>query len=142
LFPPLVLSLTPAVAAIQAAGPRALVLLWRARPTAVTIASGCAARLGAGLLVDITGLDVRDRRLRWRPTLVFGGSVIVEKQTTTSQAVATVRPNVFRPGGSSGVSAEVVPLSVEFTPSGLLAKVVEVVTENAGITQSGRGFES
>jgi len=62
----------------------------------------------------------------------FGGSVIVEKQATTSPAVATVRPNVFAREEAAG-AGEVVPLSVEFSPGSLLAKVVEVVTENAGI---------
>jgi electron transfer flavoprotein alpha subunit len=118
-----------AMAAIQAADP-ALVLC-AGSPDGRDVASGCAARLGAGLLVDITGLDVRDGGfVATHPC--FGGSVIVEKQTTTSPAVATVRPNVFAREEAAG-SAEVVPLAVDFTPSGLLAKVIEVVTENAGI---------
>jgi len=118
-----------AMAAIQAADP-ALVLC-AGSPDGRDVASGCAARLGAGLLVDITGLEARDGGfVTTHPC--FGGSVIVEKQATTTPAVATVRPNVFAREEAAG-SGEVVPLSVQFTPAGLLAKVVEVVTENAGI---------
>jgi electron transfer flavoprotein alpha subunit len=122
-------SVDAAMAAIRAADP-ALVLC-AGSPDGRDVASGCAARLGAGLLVDITGLEVRDDGfVATHPC--FGGSVIVEKQATTSLAVATVRPNVFAREEAAG-SAEVVPLAVEFTPAGLMAKVLEVVTENAGI---------
>ena len=58
------------------------------------MAAACAARLGAGLLVDVTGLEAADGGfVATHPC--FGGSVIVEKEATTSPAVATVRPNVF-----------------------------------------------
>ena len=118
-----------AMAAIRAADPT--LVLCAGSPDGREVASGCAARLGAGLLVDITGLEVREGGfVTTHPC--FGGSVIVEKQATTSPVVATVRPNVFAREEAAG-AGEVVPLSVEFSPSSLLAKVVEVVTENAGI---------
>ena len=118
-----------AMAAIRAADPT--LVLCAGSPDGREVASGCAARLGAGLLVDITGLEVREGGFVVTHPC-FGGSVIVEKQATTSPAVATVRPNVFAREEAAG-AGEVVPLSVEFSPSSLLAKVVEVVTENAGI---------
>ena len=118
-----------AMAAVRAANP-ALVLC-AGSPDGRDVASGCAARLGAGLLVDITSLELGDGGfVAAHPC--FGGGVIVEKQATTSPAVATVRPNVFAREEAAG-GGEVVPLTVDFTPSGLLAKVIEVVTENAGI---------
>jgi electron transfer flavoprotein alpha subunit len=46
--------------------------------------------------------------------------------------VATVRPNVFAREEAAG-AGEIVPLQVSFAPYGLLAKVAEVVTENAGV---------
>jgi electron transfer flavoprotein alpha subunit len=95
------------------------------------IAAGLAVRLNAGLLVDITGLEVKDGGyVATHPC--FGGSVIVEKQATTTLAVATVRPNVFA-REEAPKDAEVIPLQVDFAPSGLLAKVLEVVSEDLGI---------
>jgi electron transfer flavoprotein alpha subunit len=118
-----------AMAAIRAADPG--LVLCAGSPDGRDVASGCAARMGAGLLVDITGLDVQDGRyVVTHPC--FGGGVIVEKEATSNLAVATVRPNVFA-REEAPKNAEVVPLSVDFSPSSLLTKVLEVVCENAGI---------
>ena len=118
-----------AAAAAKAADP-ALVLC-AGSPDGRDIASALAARLGAGLLVDVTGLEVKDDGfVATHPC--FGGNIIVEKKATTSTVVATVRPNVFAREEAAG-AGEVVPLQVEFAPYGLLAKVAEVVTENAGV---------
>jgi electron transfer flavoprotein alpha subunit len=46
--------------------------------------------------------------------------------------VATVRPNVFA-REEAAREAEVVPLAVDFSPAGLLVKVLDVVSENLGI---------
>ncbi len=118
-----------AMAAVQAAEPA--MILCAGSPDGRDVAAGCAARLGAGLLVDITGLDIQEGRfVATHPC--FGGSVIVEKVATTSPAVATVRPNVF-PREEAPKDAEVIPLTVQFAPTSLLAKVLDVVCENAGI---------
>ena len=118
-----------AVAAIHAADPAAV--LCSGSPDGRDIAAGCAARLGLGLLVDITALETQDGRIVTAHPC-FGGSVIVDKEATTTPMVATVRPNVFA-REEAAVDAEVVALPVEFSPSGLLAKVIDVVCENAGI---------
>jgi electron transfer flavoprotein alpha subunit len=118
-----------AMAAIKAADP-ALVLC-AGSSEGRDVASGCAARMGAGLLVDITGLEFKDGRFVVTHPC-FGGSVIVEKETKTSPAVATVRPNVFA-REEAPKDAEVIPLTVEFSASSLLTKIVDVVCENAGI---------
>jgi electron transfer flavoprotein alpha subunit len=117
-----------AAAAIQAADP-ALVLC-SGSADGRDIASSCAARLGAGLLVDITGLEIRGYGfVATHPC--FGGNIIVEKQASTSTAVATVRPSVFA-REEAPKQAEVVPLSVVFGASALAAKVVDVVSEDTG----------
>ncbi len=118
-----------AMAAIKEADPA--LILCAGSPDGRDIASGCAARLGAGLLVDITGLEAKDGGfVATHPC--FGGNVIVEKEATSSPAVATVRPNVFA-REEAAKDAEVVPLAVDFAPSGLMAKVLDVVCERAGI---------
>ena len=118
-----------AMAAVRDADPA--LILCSGSPDGRDVAAGCAARLGAGLLVDITGLETADGRITVTHPC-FGGSVIVEKEATLSPAVATVRPNVFG-REEAARDAEVKPLAVDFTPSGLLAKVLDVVCENAGI---------
>jgi electron transfer flavoprotein alpha subunit len=118
-----------AVAAVKAADPA--LILCAGSPDGRDVAAGVAARLGAGLLVDVTDLEVKDGRfVATHPC--FGGAVIVEKEATTGPSVATVRPNVFAREEAAG-KAEVTPLAVEFAPYGLLAKVLDVVCENAGI---------
>ncbi len=116
-------------AAVEAANPA--LILCAGSADGRDVAGGCAARLGAGLLVDITGLEVKDGGfVATHPC--FGGNIIVEKQATTTPAVATVRPNVFA-REEAPKDAEVVPLTVDFAPTGLLAKVLDVVCENLGI---------
>jgi len=136
-----------AMAAIQATDP-ALVLFANS-PDGRDLAAGCSARLGVGLLVDVTGLEARDGRfIATHPC--FGGSVIVEKEATTGPAIATVRPSAFAREEAAG-DAEVIPLSVDFASNGLLTKVVDVVVENIGmvsleeasiIVSGGRGLGS
>jgi len=119
-----------AVAAAAKVAEPALILC-AGSPDGRDVAAGCAARLGAGLLVDITGLEAKDGGFMVTHPC-FGGSVIVEKQATTTPAVATVRPNVFA-REEAPKDAEVVALPADFTPAGLLAKVLDVVCENLGI---------
>ncbi len=74
----------------------------------------------------------------------------MEKEATAGPAIATVRPSAFAREEAAG-DAEVIPLSVDFTPNGLLTKVVDVVVENVGmvsleeasiIVSGGRGLGS
>ena len=118
-----------AMAAFKAADP-ALVLC-AGSPDGRDVAAALSARLNAGLLVDVTGLEAGgDAFIATHPC--FGGNIIVDKKATTSVAVATVRPNVFSRDEAAG-AGEVVPLTVDFAPYGLVAKVAEIVTENAGV---------
>lgn len=118
-----------ALAAVKAADPA--LILCAGSPDGRDVAAGVAARLDAGLLVDVTDLELKDGDfVATHPC--FGGSVIVEKKATTCPAVATVRPNVFAREEAAG-KAETVALDVEFTPYSLLTKVLDVVCENVGI---------
>lgn len=118
-----------AMAAIQAADPA--LVLFASSADGRDVAAACAARLGVGLLADITGLEAKDGRVTATHPC-FGGSVVVEKEATAGPAIATVRPNSFA-REEAPADAEIVPLAVDFGPSGLLTKVVDVVCENAGI---------
>ena len=118
-----------AMAAIEAADPA--VVLCSGSTDGRDIAASCAARLGVGVLVDITGIEAAGDQVKVNHPC-FGGSVIAEKEATSSPVIATVRPNTFD-RTEAPAEPEVVSLSVDFTPAGLLAKVVEVVTENAGV---------
>ncbi len=119
-------------AAVAAAGEASPALvLCSGSPDGRDVATACAARLSAGLLVDITALEFEDGRfVTTHPC--FGGTVLANKDATTTPAVATVRPNVFDREEASK-DPEVVPLTVDFSPSSLMAKVLDVVCENAGI---------
>lgn len=116
-------------AAVAAADPA--VILFSGSPDGRDVAAGCAARLGVGLLVDITGIDAANGGIVCvHPA--FGGDLLVEKQAVSGPVVATVRPSSF-PREEAATEPEVVALAVEFGPTGLLTKVMEVVCEHAGI---------
>jgi len=118
-----------AMAAIQAADPA--LVLFAGSADGRDVAAGCAARLGVGVLVDVTGLEAGAGRITATHPC-FGGDLAVEKEATASPVIATVRPNAFVREEASQ-EAEIVPLSVDFAPSGLLTKVLDVVSELAGI---------
>ena len=118
-----------ALAAITAAGPAAV--LFASSADGRDMAAGCAARLGVGIMTDVTRLDVSEGRfVATHPCL--GGSVLVEEETTRIPAIATVRPGSFV-REDAPTEPEVLPLAVSFTAPGLLSTVVDVVCENAGI---------
>jgi electron transfer flavoprotein alpha subunit len=118
-----------AMAAIKAADPA--VVLFAGSPDGRDLAAACAARLGVGVLVDVTGLEVRDGRLvATHPC--FGGGILAQKEAATEPVIATVRPSSFAREEMGG-DPEIVPLTVDFTPSSLMAKVVDVVCENVGV---------
>jgi electron transfer flavoprotein alpha subunit len=118
-----------AAAAIAAADPA--VILCSGSPDGRDVAAGCAARLGLGLLVDITALEAQDGGITATHPC-FGGRLLVDKQATTGAVVATVRSNAFD-REEAAVEPEVVALPAEFSPSSLAAKVLDVVCENVGI---------
>ena len=118
-----------ALAAIAAADPA--VVLCSGSADGRDVAAACAARLGVGVLVDVTGIEAAGGTAKVTHPC-FGGSIIVEKEATASPVIATVRPNSLA-REEAPAEPEVVALSVDFTEAGLLAKVVDVITENAGV---------
>jgi electron transfer flavoprotein alpha subunit len=118
-----------AAAAVAAADPA--VVLFSGSADGRDVASACAARLGTGVLVDITGLEVKDGVLTATHPC-FGGNVIADKQALSEPAIATVRPSSFA-RVEAPADAEVVPLAVEFSPTSLLTKITDEVCENVGI---------
>ncbi len=118
-----------AAAAIAAAAPA--VVLFSGSADGRDVASACAARLGTGILVDITGLQVEDGILTATHPC-FGGNVIADKQALAEPVIATVRPSSFA-RVEAPASAEIIPLAVDFSAAGLLTKVTDVVCENVGI---------
>jgi electron transfer flavoprotein alpha subunit len=95
------------------------------------VAAGCAARLGVGIMTDVTGLEMADGRIMATHP-AFGGGVLVQEEATASPAIATVRPGAFERPEAAG-DPDVAALAVTFGAAGLLPTVVEVVCENAGI---------
>jgi electron transfer flavoprotein alpha subunit len=118
-----------ALAAIAAAKPAAA--LFASSADGRDMAAGCAARLGAGIMTDVTGLEAGEGRLTATHPC-FGGGVIVQVEATAGPAIATVRPGSFTSQEAPG-EPEIVPLAVTFGAASLLATVAEVVCENAGI---------
>jgi len=118
-----------AVAAIKAADPA--LVLFAGSNDGRDVASCAAARLGLGLLADVSDLGFEEGRFV-ATHACFGGSVIADKEATVSPVLATVRPNVFG-REEAPAEAEVIPLPVEFGPTGLMTEVVDVVRELAGI---------
>jgi len=118
-----------AMACIGAADPQTVLLSNSADGR--EMATRCAARLGVGVVIDVTVLQHGDARLLATHPC-FGGSVLAEKECTGDPQIFTVRPNSFARVEVGGEAA-VVPLTVDFTPSGVLARVVDVVSERAGI---------
>ncbi|MHB8870533.1 MAG: electron transfer flavoprotein subunit alpha/FixB family protein [Thermoleophilia bacterium] len=118
-----------ALAAITAAQPRAV--LFANTASGRDVASRCARRLGVGLLGDVTRIYWENGSLRVSHPC-FGGTVLAEKEATTEPALMTVRTNVFD-RVESPATIETQALSLDFTPSGLLARVIEVVVEDAGM---------
>ena len=118
-----------AAAAVQASQPAAV--LFSGSAEGRDVASACAARLGAGCLIDATGLELADGGfVATHPC--FGGSVIASMQVTAGPTVVAVRPSSFA-REEAPAEPEVVPLAVDFGPASLLTTIADVVCENAGI---------
>ena len=118
-----------AAAAVKAEQPAAV--LFSGSAEGRDVASACAARFGAGCLVDATGLELVDGGfVATHPC--FGGNVIASMQVTAGPTVVAVRPSSFA-REEAPAEPEVVPLAVDFGPASLLTTIADVVCENAGI---------
>lgn len=119
-----------AVACIRAADPA--VVLFANSPNGRETASRAAARLGTGVAGDVTSLEMADGTLRAvHPS--FGGALLVEKEAVGSPAIFTVRPNSFA-RSEAPAAGEVVAVTPEFSASGLLVDLLDVVQEAATVS--------
>ena len=77
------------MAAIKAADPA--VVLFAGSPDGRDLAAACAARLGVGVLVDVTGLEVKDGRVTATHPC-FGGGIIAEKEAVGFRRLQIASP--------------------------------------------------
>jgi electron transfer flavoprotein alpha subunit len=110
------------------------------------LAPKVSVKLGAGIAMDSVALEVSDGTiLATRP--IYAGKALIDVKVNSENKVFTIRPNVFNPGESSGVEAEVIEKSIE-SPD-LSYKVTEVkkaegkldVAEASIIVSGGRGLK-
>ena len=110
------------------------------------LAPKVSVKLGAGIAMDSVAFEVSDGNiLATRP--IYAGKALIDVKVNSENKVFTIRPNVFNPGESSGVEAEVIEKSIE-SPD-LSYKVTEVkkaegkldVAEASIIVSGGRGLK-
>jgi electron transfer flavoprotein alpha subunit len=118
-----------AMAAIAAANPK--VVMFANTSNGKDMASRCARRLEVGLLGDATRVYVEGGSVRITHPC-FGGTLIAEKEALAEPVLLTVRTNSAEKS-EAPASCATETLSVDFTPSGLLAQVLQVVVEDAGM---------
>jgi electron transfer flavoprotein alpha subunit len=119
------------LACVDAAGPDVILLANSADGR--ELASRCAARLGTSVINDVVALKAGDGGLvATHPC--FGGTLLTEAQALVGPQIFTIRPNSFAKT-EAPVEAETVPVSVTPREKGLLAQVIDVVTERtAGVS--------
>jgi len=107
------------------------VVLFGATGNGRDLAPRVAARMGLGLTADCTGLSIDDERQLIQTRPAFGGNIMAEIFTaTTRPQMATVRPNVFKPGEpDTSRSGEVEKVDIEVSPLQVRTRVLEKVSE-------------
>jgi electron transfer flavoprotein alpha subunit len=124
---------------------QATVLLAAATSTGKDVAPRVAARLGAGLAADVTGLAMKDGKLQAiRP--VYAGKALATVDFDSAVQVATTRPNVFAIAQSPKAgTVEALPAAADFKAvvKEILAKAGGTVdlTEADLIVSGGRGMK-
>ena len=104
-------------------------VLFAATVLSADVAAGLAARLGAGLNYDLTGVAVEDGRLIGkRPAL--GDSVLVDVGWSSAPALGLFRSGTFEPAETGG-TAEVAPFDSRFQDFSLAATMVEQAHEES-----------
>ncbi len=98
---------------------------------AADVASGLAARLGAGLNWDLIDIAVRDGQLVGN-RLAFQDSSLIEVGWRSGERVALFRPGSFEAVPAGDGAAETEDVSVEFRPYSLAAKVVSRRVQDQG----------
>ncbi len=119
------------------------------------LASRIAARIGAGLTADCTGLEIDPaERLLLQTRPAFGGNIMASILCRQARPqMATVRPRVMKkPALQEGRQAEVIRKQVSLNEKAILTKIVEVIREEGAeqvnlqdaeiIVSGGRGLRA
>lgn len=114
------------------------------------LAPRIAARTGAGLASDCTGLDVDGGKLAVvRP--IYAGKAVIKIAFKSDVQVASVRPNIFPVGAADGGAAEIEKIASTIGAGDIRTKSLEVVkaggdkielTEAEIIVSGGRGAKA
>jgi len=107
------------------------VVLFGATGNGRDLAPRVAARMGLGLTADCTGLSIDDERQLIQTRPAFGGNIMAEIFTpSTRPQMATVRPNVFKPGEpDTSLTGDVEKVDIEVSPLQVRTRVLEKVSE-------------
>lgn len=118
------------------------------------LASRIAARIGAGLTADCTGLEIdTERRLLRQTRPAFGGNIMATILCSNARPqMATVRPKVMKkPEPTHGAQPEVIEVPVQLDEKSIATKIVEVIESDDGsavnlqeadiIVSGGRGLK-
>lgn len=124
--------LQPAIATLAALvsdrGPQ--VVLVSSTADGKDLAAGAAARVGAGVIADAVGLEVRDGRLAATKS-VFGGAATTLSRVRTPTQIICLKPNAFAAEAApADLTEERVDLAVP--EDARRARLVERVEEEAG----------
>ncbi len=126
----------------------ASILMLPASEMGKDVAPRVAVKLNGGLAAGCTMLTVENGSVKAaRP--VYAGKGLVDVVVTTSTKIFTLRPNVFTAGNSTGSSAVVETMKIEFSDADFSAAVKEVkaasgkkdVAEADIIVSGGRGLK-
>jgi electron transfer flavoprotein alpha subunit len=118
------------VAAVEASG--ADVLLYPADPFLSDAVARAAVRLGAGVITDVTDLEL-DGDTVVATKDIFGGDMTSKCQVKGDRVqILGIKANAFVAEESGGAAAEVTELSVDLDDNAKRAKVVDVVEQAAG----------
>ncbi len=118
------------VAAVEASG--ADVLLYPADPFLSDAVARAAVRLGAGVITDVTDLEL-DGDTVVATKAIFGGDMTSKCKVTGDRLqILGIKANAFVAEESGGGTPEVIGLNVELDEKAKRAKVVDVVEQEAG----------
>jgi electron transfer flavoprotein alpha subunit len=107
------------------------IVLYGATNNGRDLAPRVAARLSLGLTADCTGLDIDENRQLIQTRPAFGGNIMAEIISPyTRPQMATVRPNVFKPGEpDTSRTGEIEKVNIEVGPVQVRTRVIEKVSE-------------
>jgi len=129
------------------------IVLYGATSNGRDLAPRVAARMALGLTADCTGLDIDDERQLIQTRPAFGGNIMAEIISPyTRPQMATVRPNVFKPGEpDTSRTGDIEKIEMTINPVQVRTRVLESVNETVAgmksveeadvIVCSGRGIK-